>query len=406
MVPPAAREALDGGNDAARVPVAARVPLRATSPIDAVSIKALIREEAENGTPNRRDGETATATRLRLDVLTSQNRALSLRFADLAVLHTKTSTERDGLRAALLEAETVCAATVAGNEVLRRALGVAAEEAKVAFELADNAAAQIAIAAAVTDEADARAEMAEAEVERLRAFLELAETEKNESGKQQATARRTAAGAATSSRNSDKETNSENPWETVRAVQLDMVREQHVAAMRLGELELKLSKWKKHANAESLKKAVAETDLSDLVKMYKQLKEQFVCLTRELEEVRCGVAKNEALVRHELATETRVAEKHEALSDARCQSCMGNQSAKRGELADTARCAQNRESIAMREIATRLARDVSEAIEFGLHASAIALPTDTQRARDEDHVGNTPRYWYDAGKDEIVLLGR
>ena len=103
-MPPAAREALDGGNDAARVPVAARVPLRATSPIDAVSIKALIREEAENGTPNRRDGETATATRLRLDVLTSQNRALSLRFADLAVLHTKTSTERDGLRAALAPA--------------------------------------------------------------------------------------------------------------------------------------------------------------------------------------------------------------------------------------------------------------------------------------------------------------
>ena len=80
---------------------AERAPLRATDPVSAVSPK--MARSGENGQLDRASSTIASeASPRRAD---EPNRALN-EPRDLAALHTKTSAERDALRAALREAET------------------------------------------------------------------------------------------------------------------------------------------------------------------------------------------------------------------------------------------------------------------------------------------------------------
>jgi hypothetical protein len=239
---------------------AERAPLRATDPASAVSTKA---RSGENGQLDSASTTIATA-RLRLDVLTSQNRALNVSLRDLAALHTKTSAERDALRAALRDAETERDAVsrramalevgVAGRETFERALAAAAAEARIANEQASEAASQVAAAVAVAAEADARADVAEAEVETLKAKLELADAERAErsaGSKNKASARETSERARprlfVEEEEEDDDDDDEREEETsfsrrLRALQLARVKDQHVAALRVGELEEELER--------------------------------------------------------------------------------------------------------------------------------------------------------------------
>ena len=237
---------------------AERAPLRATDPASAVSPKA---RSGENGQLDSASTTIATA-RLRLDVLTSQNRALNVSLRDLAALHTKTSAERDALRAALRDAETERDAVsrramalevgVAGRETFERALAAAAAEARIANEQASEAASQVAAAVAVAAEADARADVAEAEVETLKAKLELADAERAErsaGSKNKASARddERARPRLFVEEEEDDDDDDEREEETsfsrrLRALQLARVKDQHVAALRVGELEEELER--------------------------------------------------------------------------------------------------------------------------------------------------------------------
>ena len=177
---------------------------------------------------------------------------------DLAALHTKTSAERDALRAALREAETERDAVSrramalevgdAGRETIRRALAAAASEARIADEHASEAASQVAGAVAVAAEADARANLAEAEVETLKAKLALADAERAE---------RSAAAPGTKPSDAEEEEEEEEEAdededEDVRfgrgtrlhALQLARIKDQHVAALRVGQLEGELERAK------------------------------------------------------------------------------------------------------------------------------------------------------------------
>ena len=61
---------------------------------------------------------------------------------------------------------------------------------------------------------------------------------------------------------------------------------------------------------------------------------------------------------------------------------------------------------ALRAAATRLARDVCEAAEFGLAASAVDVPRGPPGAPDGEGAPATGEatFWYDAARNEIRLL--
>ena len=368
---------------------AERAPLRATDPVSAVSPK--MARSGENGQLDRASSTIANV-RLRLDVLTSQNRALNVSLRDLAALHTKTSAERDALRAALREAETERDAVSrramalevgdAGRETIRRALAAAASEARIADEHASEAASQVAGAVAVAAEADARANLAEAEVETLKAKLALADAERAE---------RSAAAPGTKPSDAEEEEEEEEEAdededEDVRfgrgtrlhALQLARVKDQHVAALRVGELEGELERAKTAA-------AVFEARARDAECEKESADEKTAAAFEAVERLR---RENDAL---------RVA--GAAMTGGNVGDDRG-----RGDVAKTKTVAA--ELSALRAAATRLARDVCEAAEFGLAASAVDVPRGPPGAPDGEGAPATGEatFWYDAARNEIRLL--
>ena len=366
---------------------AERAPLRATDPVSAVSPK--MARSGENGQLDRASSTIANV-RLRLDVLTSQNRALNVSLRDLAALHTKTSAERDALRAALREAETERDAVSrramalevgdAGRETIRRALAAAASEARIADEHASEAASQVAGAVAVAAEADARANLAEAEVETLKAKLALADAERAE---------RSAAAPGTKPSDAEEEEEEEEEAdededEDVRfgrgtrlhALQLARVKDQHVAALRVGELEGELERAKTAA-------AVFEARARDAECEKESADEKTAAAFEAVERLR---RENDAL---------RVA------GAAMTGDNVGDDRG-RGDVAKTVAA----ELSALRAAATRLARDVCEAAEFGLAASAVDVPRGPPGAPDGEGAPATGEatFWYDAARNEIRLL--
>ena len=387
---------------------AERAPLRATDPASAVSTKA---RSGENGQLDSASTTIATA-RLRLDVLTSQNRALNVSLRDLAALHTKTSAERDALRAALRDAETERDAVsrramalevgVAGRETFERALAAAAAEARIANEQASEAASQVAAAVAVAAEADARADVAEAEVETLKAKLELADAERAErsaGSKNKASARETSERARPRlfvEEEEDDDDDDEREEETsfsrrLRALQLARVKDQHVAALRVGELEEELERARTAA-------AVFEARLRDAECEKESADERTAVAFEAVDRLR---RENDAL-RHEKASATGGADA------GRKENQPGGE---RGGLDDDAAgAAASRafaaELSALRAVATGLARDICEAAEFGLAASAVDVPKAPPGAPDgeEAPAAGEAKYWYDAARNEIRLL--
>ena len=361
---------------------AERAPLRATDPVRAVSPKKA--RSGENGQLDRASPTIATA-RLRLDVLTSQNRALNVSLRDLAALHTKTSAERDALRAALREAETERDAVSrramalevgdAGRETIRRALAAAASEARIADEHAFEAASQVAGAVAVAAEADARANLAEAEVETLKAKLALADAERAE---------RSAAAPGTKPSDAEEEEEEADEDEDVRfgrgtrfhALQLARVKDQHVAALRVGELEVELERAETAA-------AVFEARARDAEREKESADEKTAAAFEAVERLR---RENDAL---------RVA--GAAMTGGNVGDDRG-----RGDVAKTVAA----ELSALRAAATRLARDVCEAAEFGLAASAVDVPRNPPGAPDGEGAPapGEATFWYDAARNEIRLL--
>ena len=367
---------------------AERAPLRATDPVSAVSPK--MARSGENGQLDRASSTIANV-RLRLDVLTSQNRALNVSLRDLAALHTKTSAERDALRAALREAETERDAVSrramalevgdAGRETIRRALAAAASEARIADEHASEAASQVAGAVAVAAEADARANLAEAEVETLKAKLALADAERAE---------RSAAAPGTKPSDAEEEEEEEadeDEDEDVRfgrgtrlhALQLARVKDQHVAALRVGELEGELERAKTAA-------AVFEARARDAEREKESADEKTAAAFEAVERLR---RENDAL---------RVA--GAAMTGGNVGDDRG-----RGDVAKTVKTVAA-ELSALRAAATRLARDVCEAAEFGLAASAVDVPRGPPGAPDGEGAPATGEatFWYDAARNEIRLL--
>ena len=363
---------------------AERAPLRATDPVSAVSPK--MARSGENGQLDRASSTIATV-RLRLDVLTSQNRALNVSLRDLAALHTKTSAERDALRAALREAETERDAVSrramalevgdAGRETIRRALAAAASEARIADEHASEAASQVAGAVAVAAEADARANLAEAEVETLKAKLALADAERAE---------RSAAAPGTKPSDAEEEEEADED-EDVRfgrgtrfhALQLARVKDQHVAALRVGELEVELERAETAA-------AVFEARARDAEREKESADEKTAAAFEAVERLR---RENDAL---------RVA------GAAMDGGVVGNDRGCIGDVAKTKTVAA--ELSALRAAATRLARDVCEAAEFGLAASAVDVPRGPPGAPDGEGApaAGEATFWYDAARNEIRLL--
>ena len=357
---------------------AERAPLRATDPVRAVSPKKA--RSGENGQLDRASPTIATA-RLRLDVLTSQNRALNVSLRDLAALHTKTSAERDALRAALLEAEAerdavsrramALEVSDAGRETFERALAAAASEARIANEHASEAESQVAGALAVAAEADARADLAEAEVETLKAKLELADAERAERGA--LAPREEPSRKATDASDDDDE-------ETVRALQLARVRDQHVAALRVGELEAEL---------ERLKTAAAV----------------FKARTRDAE---CEKESAEEKTAAAFEAVERLRRENDALRFARGGGSGGGATTTGAgaRVGGEAVTKVKDEASALRAVATGLARDVCEAAEFGLAASAVDVPRGPPGEPDGEgaSAAGEATYWYDAARNEIRLL--
>ena len=368
---------------------AERAPLRATDPVSAVSPK--MARSGENGQLDRASSTIANV-RLRLDVLTSQNRALNVSLRDLAALHTKTSAERDALRAALREAETERDAVSrramalevgdAGRETIRRALAAAASEARIADEHASEAASQVAGAVAVAAEADARANLAEAEVETLKAKLALADAERAE---------RSAAAPGTKPSDAEEEEEEEEADEDededvrfgrgtrLHALQLARVKDQHVAALRVGELEGELERAETAA-------AVFEARARDAELEKESADEKTAAAFEAVERLR---RENDAL---------RVA--GAAMTGGNVGDNIGDDS----DVAKTKTVAA--ELSALRAAATRLARDVCEAAEFGLAASAVDVPRGPPGAPDGEGAPATGEatFWYDAARNEIRLL--
>ena len=364
---------------------AERAPLRATDPVSAVSPK--MARSGENGQLDRASSTIATV-RLRLDVLTSQNRALNVSLRDLAALHTKTSAERDALRAALREAETERDAVSrramalevgdAGRETIRRALAVAASEARIADEHASEAASQVAGAVAVAAEADARANLAEAEVETLKAKLALADAERAE---------RSAAAPGTKPSDAEEEEEADED-EDVRfgrgtrfhALQLARVKDQHVAALRVGELEAEL---------ERLKTAAAV----------------FKARTRDAE---CEKESAEEKTAAAFEAVERLRSENDALRFARGGGSGGGATTTGAgaRVGGEAVTKVKDEASALRAVATGLARDVCEAAEFGLAASAVDVPRGPPGEPDGEgaSAAGEATYWYDAARNEIRLL--
>ena len=225
---------------------AERAPLRATDPVSAVSPK--MARSGENGQLDRASSTIANVG-LRLGVLTSQNRALNVNLRDLAALHTKTSAGRDALRAARAgrrPSATRCRgarwrwrlATPAGK---RSAAALRRLRARIADEHASEAASRVAGAVAVAAEADARANLAGGGG--ALGKLALAALDEAPGGAPARKKRRRRRRRRRSGRRRDEDVRF-GRGTRLRALQLARVKDQHVAALRVGELEGELERAK------------------------------------------------------------------------------------------------------------------------------------------------------------------
>jgi hypothetical protein len=269
----------------------------------------------------------------------------------------------------------------AGQETIRRALAAAASDARTADEHASEAASQVAGAVAVAAEADARANLAEAEVETLKAKLALADAERAE---------RSAAAPGTKPSDAEEEEEADED-EDVRfgrgtrfhALQLARVKDQHVAALRVGELEVELERAKTAA-------AVFEAQARDAEREKESADEKTAAAFEAVERLR---RENDALRVAGAAMDGGVVE---------------NDRGQSGGVAKTKTKTKTvaAELSALRAAATRLARDVCEAAEFGLAASAVDVPRNPPGAPDGEGApaAGEATFWYDAARNEIRLL--
>ena len=165
----------------------------------------------------------------------------------------------------------------------------------------------------------------------------------------------------------------------LRALQLARVKDQHVAALRVGELEGELERAKTAA-------AVFEARARDAEREKESADEKTAAAFEAVERLR---RENDAL---------RVA--GAAMTGGNVGDNIGDDS----DVAKTKTVAA--ELSALRAAATRLARDVCEAAEFGLAASAVDVPRGPPGAPDGEGAPATGEatFWYDAARNEIRLL--
>jgi hypothetical protein len=268
--------------------------------------------------------------------LQARNEALASSLREAVLHNARLVAERETLREALEAAEEERSAIrerVLELEVSRaervgveRALAVAADEAAVSAQQATEMAEQIRAALALVDEANARADAATAERDALR------DAETAREGRADENAQDENASALLGRVEGMREA----AHEAVRRVRLEQIKEQHVAAMRVGE----------HARAAEEARRARE-----------RAEEAASAARRDARELR------DALLRERAA---------------------------------------RRAASPYRDVARRLARGVAEAVEFGLGAAAVDLPTAPPSAGSPEADANAA-FWYDAERDEIFL---
>jgi len=276
--------------------------------------------------------------------LQARNEALASSLREAVLHNARLVAERETLREALEAAEEERSAIrerVLELEVSRaervgveRALAVAADEAAVSAQQATEMAEQIRAALALVDEANARADAATAERDALRD----AETAR-EGRRRRPTTTKDAQDENASALLGRVEGMREAAHEAVRRVRLEQIKEQHVAAMRVGE----------HARAAEEARRARE-----------RAEEEAAAARKDARELR------DALLRERAARRAASA------------------------------------ASPYRDVARRLARGVAEAVEFGLSAAAVDLPTAPPSAGSPEADANAA-FWYDAERDEIFL---
>ena len=168
------------------------------------------------------------------------------------------------------------------------------------------------------------------------------------------------------------------------ALQLARVKDQHVAALRVGELEVELERAETAA-------AVFEARSRDAEREKESADEKTAAAFEAIERLR---RENDALrVAGAAMMDGGVVEKE-------------NDRGQSGDVAKTKTKTVAAELSALRAAATRLARDVCEAAEFGLAASAVDVPRGPPGEPDGEgaSAAGEATYWYDAARNEIRLL--
>ena len=265
--------------------------------------------------------------------LQARNEALASSLREAVLHNARLVAERETLREALEAAEEERSAIrerVLELEVSRaervgveRALAVAADEAAVSAQQATEMAEQIRAALALVDEANARADAATAERDALRDAETAREGRADENGQDE-----------NASALLDRvEGMREAAHEAVRRVRLEQIKEQHVAAMRVGE----------HARAAEEARRARE----------------------RAEEAAAAARKDARELRDALLRESR---------------------------------SPRRLPVSRRRPA--FGAGVAEAVEFGLGAAAVDLPTAPPSAGSPEVDANAA-FWYDAERDEI-----
>lgn len=271
--------------------------------------------------------------------LQARNEALASSLREAVLHNARLVAERETLREALEAAEEERSAIrerVLELEVSRaervgveRALAVAADEAAVSAQQATEMAEQIRAALALVDEANARADAATAERDALRDAETAREGRADENAQDENAS--VLLGRVEGMR--------EAAHEAVRRVRLEQIKEQHIAAMRVGEHERAAEEARRARERAEEAAAAARKDAREL---------------------------RDALLRERAARRAASA------------------------------------ASPYRDVARRLARGVAEAVEFGLGAAAVDLPTAPPSAGSPEADANAA-FWYDAERDEIFL---
>ena len=364
---------------------AERAPLRATDPVSAVSPK--MARSGENGQLDRASSTIANV-RLRLDVLTSKNRALnvSLRIWPRCARKPPPSATRCApLREAETERDAVSRramrwrlATPAGKRSdarsRRRFRGANRRRARLRGCVA------VAGAVAVAAEADARANLAEAEVETLKAKLALADAERAE--------RRRRAGAKPSGREEEEEEEEEEADEDEDE---DVRFGQAHDFVRYSSRGSRISTSRRSAWASSRASSSAPKPPPPFSRRGRAAPNA----------KRRAPTRNRGGVRGGGAAEAR----NDALRVAGAAMTGGNVGDNIGDDSDVAKRKRSPPSWALRAAAP-VWRGTSAAAEFGLAASAVDVPRGPPGAPDGEGAPATGEatFWYDAARNEIRLL--